>query len=195
MYCEKPFTGEYFEVTNSISNIFFLISAFLLYRRFRLESENFFFKHYYSILITIIGLGSFSWHFYRIKITLALDSIPILIFVLSFLFHYTRKISTHLTKQFLFLGLFFPYVFLFFKISQISILFKAKSEGYFIAMSYLLILQIYNYYHNKWLVSNSLKIFFLFNLSIFFRELDTWICGGFYLYQTPKIFTQFYIGI
>lgn len=96
VYCELPIWGDVFEPLNTISNLAFIVSAYFVWR-LRKEVGEASLRRQILILASIlaaIGLGSGLWHFYRESWALALDIIPIQLFLLAFLWFFLSKLFT-----------------------------------------------------------------------------------------------------
>ena len=92
-YCERLDAGLFAEPLNALTNLGFLLSAWLVWRlaagrvapagRVRLL----------AVLIAIVGLGSGLFHTFANTLTLWLDIVPILLFQLVFLWLYFRDVA------------------------------------------------------------------------------------------------------
>jgi hypothetical protein len=87
-YCERVGPGLLAEPLNAVSNVSFLLAAlaaWVLAQRTGAHSAGI------RALIAIaasVGIGSILWHTYPVMLTLILDSVPILIFIIWL---YTRN--------------------------------------------------------------------------------------------------------
>lgn len=178
-YCEQALETGVFEPINTLTNLFFMAAgALMLYRlkkHNRLDAKGI----YLSALLIIIGIGSFAWHFYRIRATLIADSAPIALFVLSFLYFYLKKMAAktwHILA--LFIGFFVYTIVLGRLISDFAeqLYLGNGGMGYTIAISYFFWLQIYTARHAAGLLRPALISGLLFLLSIFFRQVDAFVC-------------------
>src|SRR4028119_836097 len=91
-YCERVGTGILAEPLNAVSNVSFLLAAWaawvLAQRTGNLSAG-------VRALIALgasVGVGSILWHTVPTMLTLILDSVPILIFIVWFIWLYTRNI-------------------------------------------------------------------------------------------------------
>ena len=91
-YCERVGPGLLAEPLNAFSNASFLIAAWaawiLAKRTGKLTLE-------IRLLIALgflVGIGSILWHTYPTNTTLILDIVPIVIFIMWFIWLYTRKV-------------------------------------------------------------------------------------------------------
>lgn len=91
-YCERVGMGLFAEPLNAVSNVSFLLAAWaawVLARRTGALSAG------VRALIAIaasVGIGSILWHTYPTMLTLILDIVPILVFIVWFIWLYTRNV-------------------------------------------------------------------------------------------------------
>ena len=91
-YCERVGMGLLAEPLNAVSNISFLLAAWaawVLASRIGALSAG------VRVLIAIgasVGIGSILWHTYPTMLTLVLDSVPILIFIMWYIWLYARNV-------------------------------------------------------------------------------------------------------
>ena len=91
-YCERVGMGVFAEPLNALSNVSFLLAAlaaWILAQRTGALSAG------VQVLIAIgasVGIGSILWHTYPNMLTLILDSVPILIFIMWFIWLYARNV-------------------------------------------------------------------------------------------------------
>ena len=91
-YCERVGPGLLAEPLNAVSNISFLLAAlaaWVLAQRTGTLSAG------VRVLIALaasVGIGSILWHTYPTMLTLILDSVPILIFIIWFIWLYARDV-------------------------------------------------------------------------------------------------------
>jgi hypothetical protein len=177
-YCESPIFSYFFEPLNTITNLFFMIVGYILIVQLKkggkLDSK----AVYLSSLMILIGIGSFAWHFYRSNITLLADSIPIAVFVISYLYFYLAHITKKNIYRFLlFLGFFIYTPILTILLNSYPLeLFGNGGAGYIAAISYFLLLQFYNYINSVPVISKSLLVILVFLISIFARQIDMYVC-------------------
>jgi hypothetical protein len=92
VYCERVGPGLLAEPLNAVSNISFLLAAWaawVLAKRTGTLSAG------VRVLIALaasVGIGSILWHTYPTSLTLILDIVPILIFIIWFIWLYTRTV-------------------------------------------------------------------------------------------------------
>ena len=91
-YCERVGMGVFAEPLNAVSNVSFLLAAlaaWVLATRTGALSAG------VRVLIAIgasVGIGSILWHTYPTMLTLILDSVPILIFIIWYIWLYARNV-------------------------------------------------------------------------------------------------------
>jgi len=91
-YCERVGPGLLAEPLNAVSNISFLLAAlaaWVLATRTGTLSAG---VRALIALAASVGIGSILWHTYPTMLTLILDSVPILIFIIWFIWLYTRNV-------------------------------------------------------------------------------------------------------
>jgi hypothetical protein len=91
-YCERVGMGLFAEPLNAVSNISFLLAAWaawVMAKRIGALSAG------VRVLIAMaasVGVGSILWHTYPTMLTLILDIVPILIFIVWFIWLYTQNV-------------------------------------------------------------------------------------------------------
>ena len=91
-YCERVGMGVFAEPLNAVSNVSFLLAAlaaWVLATRTGALSAG------VRVLIAVgasVGIGSILWHTYPTMLTLILDSVPILIFIIWYIWLYARNV-------------------------------------------------------------------------------------------------------
>ena len=91
-YCERVGMGVFAEPLNAVSNVSFLLAAlaaWVLATRTGALSAG------VRVLIALgasVGIGSILWHTYPTMLTLILDSVPILIFIMWYIWLYARNV-------------------------------------------------------------------------------------------------------
>jgi len=91
-YCERVGMGVFAEPLNAVSNVSFLLAAlaaWMLAQRTGTLSAG------VRVLIALgasVGIGSILWHTYPTMLTLILDSVPILIFIICYIWLYARNV-------------------------------------------------------------------------------------------------------
>src|ERR687896_617688 len=92
VYCERVGLGLLAEPLNAVSNISFLLAAWVAWV---LASRTGTLSAGIRVLIALaasVGIGSILWHTYPTMLTLVLDIVPILIFIMSYIWLYTRDV-------------------------------------------------------------------------------------------------------
>ena len=179
VYCEQALSSGVFEPINTLTNLFFMVAGILLFVRLKKKGLLDLKGIWFSCLLFFIGVGSFAWHFQRTDFTLMADSIPIGLFILSYLYFYlVRATYKLLYRLLLFFGFFIytPLMIRLFNEFATTGFFDNGGLSYTIALSYFLILQIYTYFFKPELLKKSLIIVVLFFTSIVFRQIDWRLC-------------------
>jgi hypothetical protein len=92
VYCERVGPGLLAEPLNAVSNISFLLAAWaawVLAKRTGALSAG---VRVLIVLAALVGIGSFLWHTYPTSLTLILDIVPILIFIIWYIWLYARNV-------------------------------------------------------------------------------------------------------
>ena len=178
VYCEQMIFGDYFEPVNTITNLAFIIASLLAFFNLKRKGNLEFRSVLLLFILFLIGIGSLLWHLYRSDVTVMMDSIPIMVFILSYLFIYSFHITNKLLHRLLIICGFFVFLplmsilltkfFVYFQENRISM--------YLLPISYFLILQIYNRYYKVPVIKRSLIAIFIFLISLFFRQIDLFVC-------------------
>lgn len=107
-YCERTDMSYWSEPVNAATNAAFLIAAFVMWRRTRglglpLATA-------LAVVLGMIGVGSFLWHTHATRWAGMLDVLPILFFILIYIFAATRDFAgLHRNWAALAVALFFPW--------------------------------------------------------------------------------------
>jgi len=91
-YCERVGMGVFAEPLNAVSNVSFLLAAlaaWVLAQRTDALSAG---VRVLTALAASVGIGSILWHTVPNMLTLILDSVPILIFIIWFIWLYARDV-------------------------------------------------------------------------------------------------------
>lgn len=193
-YCERVGNTFFSEPLNLISNLAFFISAFLIYRLYKVNQVTGFSYWFLFALLLLIGAGSSLWHSFRTSYSLAFDSIPIFIFFLSLLFLLAKKFLGGVSKAIVFvLGFFFLQI-------VVSYLFPQFLNGsirhivnafVFLGIASLL------YKQNKAIRKDIVVCLSLYVLAIICRSVDNIICvyfpiGTHFLWHTLTAFAAYF---
>ncbi len=85
-YCERTDVTYWSEPVNALSNAAFLIAAAIVWR----QTEGLTLARAMAVVLAVIGLGSFLWHTHATRWAGLADVLPILGFILIYLFAATR---------------------------------------------------------------------------------------------------------
>ncbi len=174
-YCERLDSSYWAEPVNAITNLAFLIAAFIMWRR--VCDQKMPLARVLVMILAAIGVGSFLFHTHARVWAAIADTTPILLFILIYIFAVNRDVwglgkwaALGLT------ALFFPYAFLTIPIFQL-IPGLGSSAGY--APVPLLIL-IYAYllrFRDPETARGLALGAAILVVSIIFRALDEKVCG------------------
>ncbi|MDU8945383.1 ceramidase domain-containing protein [Ovoidimarina sediminis] len=87
-YCERLDPGFWAEPLNAVSNIAFLIAAYVMWRRSR--ADGFPIVTLLIAILTSIGIGSFLFHTFATRWAALADVLPIALFILIYLYAANR---------------------------------------------------------------------------------------------------------
>ena len=85
-YCERTDFSYWSEPVNAVTNAAFLIAAAVVWR----QTEGLALARAMAVVLAVIGLGSFLWHTHATGWAGLADVMPILVFILLYLFAATR---------------------------------------------------------------------------------------------------------
>lgn len=201
-YCERINLDFFNEPINILSNVFFLLASVIVFLNFiKFKTKKVFFI--FPILVFFIGMGSASFHSLPNKITLTLDVLPIFLFSIVFVFFFNIKIlKLKNINNFLFIILFISLYFILPEIFNYEFL---NGSEYYLANDFTILFYIFLIKREKKLFINLVSIFLIFNLSIYFRSIDNYVCenlnigthfiwhflNSFVLYKLCLIFKDF----
>jgi hypothetical protein len=98
-YCERLSAGLMAEPLNAASNISFFIAAFLLYRNYKKQGLRDLPVSILILMVFTVGIGSSLFHTFANNLTMLADIIPIMAFVLTYLyFALTRLLGFSTSK-------------------------------------------------------------------------------------------------
>jgi Ceramidase len=90
-YCERTSAAYWAEPVNALTNAAFLIAAVVMWRR----TAGLPLARAMSVVIGVIGVGSYLFHTHANGLTASMDVGPILIFILLYIFAATRDLLAH----------------------------------------------------------------------------------------------------
>lgn len=175
-YCERVAQGFWGEPLNAVTNLAFIIAAIISWRSIR--GHDMPFLYVLSFILFLIGVGSFLFHTFATGWAAATDVLPILAFVLVYLYSANRFFfGLHWGWSLAVTALFFPYAFvaaqgISFVIPQIG-----DSNGYG-AIALLIYLYAAALWRRRPDVAPGLLIgAVILSVSITFRALDEPLCA------------------
>jgi len=83
-YCERVDFSFWAEPVNAVTNLAFLLAAVVLWRR--LEGQTLPLAKALTIILALIGIGSFLFHTFATRWASVTDGVPILIFILMYIY-------------------------------------------------------------------------------------------------------------
>lgn len=172
LYCELPIWGDVFEPLNTISNLAFIVSAYFVWRLARKVTDAPIARQLLVLasFITLIGVGSGLWHFFREPWALALDVIPIQLFLLTLLWFLVGQ----LTQQWwLRTGVMGSFVL----VSALGPLVVPFGAGYGAALCFAAVFSGVLYRYNPAQARYFILTLLLFAGSLTTRQLDLPYCG------------------
>jgi len=92
IYCERLGSGFWAEPVNALTNIAFLLAAWLVWRRARQLQVLSFEVRLMIALMALIGVGSGIFHTFATGWARVIDILPILLFQLTYLFVYLHRL-------------------------------------------------------------------------------------------------------
>jgi len=181
LYCERLHAGLWAEPVNAVSNLAFFLAAAGAYMLWKREGKNDRFILLLIGLAVLVGIGSSLFHTFATRWGLLADSIPIAIFVVTFLVFTLRRFLAQSVLATVF------WIALFLAVAAIlpSLLppgFLNNSGFYFPVLGALLILGIALRMKGgsmRWVGGAYLCAAALFALSLSFRIVDPNICAQF----------------
>ena len=179
IYCERVSPEVFSEPINFFTNLAFWVAFFLLFKKYNKKNYEHVHLRIYSLilifLVFIIGTGSFLFHLFGNLWSLLADTVPIMIFIILYLYLAIRFYleQTQVISAFsIFLFLFLNYSLSYFGIEEIS--------SYLMALFSMLIVACIAYRKNKRDISYGLFLSSLiFMVSLGFRQLDLFTCAQF----------------
>ena len=179
IYCERISPEIFAEPINFFTNIAFWVAFFLLLKKYNKKNYEHVNLRIYSIilisLVLIIGTGSFLFHLFGNVWSLLADTIPIMIFIILYLYLAVR----FYLEQTQVISVFSIFLFLFLNYS-LSYLGVEEISSYLMALFSMLIIACIAYRKNKRNISYGLFLTsFIFMLSLGFRQLDLFTCAQF----------------
>ncbi len=171
LYCELPIWGNVFEPLNTISNLAFIVGAYYIWRLTRDVGEG---KHHRQVLIlagilAAVGVGSGLWHFFREPWSLALDVIPIQLFLLTFLWFLLQQMIVPRWQRLL-------VMMVFVLTSVFGPVVIQVGAGYGAALAFALVVSFFLYKTNPVQARYFFVTLCIFAFSLTMRQLDLAYC-------------------
>lgn len=177
IYCETPLAAFSFPaepvnfITNAVIVGFGLVALYLVYRQ-RGSID----VWALATLLTLTGIGSFLWHGLRTPLSLTLDVLPGLLFLLLFVFVWARRVWG-VYRSLLFLGAFLAATIVLSYLTQLIIPYRGPPVGVVLAVlgsAGCLIYQTRAHYGAlAWWGGASIALALV---AYFFRSIDLYTC-------------------
>jgi len=168
-YAERTAPGLFNEPFNTVTNLAFIIAAWAAWRYARRRGALTGDIGTLIGLVAAIGLGSTAFHMFATRWALLLDVVPIMLFLLAYLWVYTRTVMRLPVAATL--GLFVLYFASTYAAFRVPVVFR-RSVGYAPVLLFLSGLGIYHCLkirHGRWLLLAAAGVF---TLSLGFRSYD-----------------------
>ncbi|MEM7270114.1 MAG: ceramidase domain-containing protein [Pseudomonadota bacterium] len=177
IYCERVDPSFWAEPLNAITNAAFIVAALICWRVAAREGRQDALTLILILNLIAIGVGSFLWHTFAESWAGAADTIPILTFILIYLYAATLRFL----GQPLWVSLAAPVGFILFAIGFLfvwtSILPSVNgSEGYFPVLILLIGFGLLLYRRQHPAATSLIAAAALFSLSLTFRSVDEALC-------------------
>ena len=179
-YCERIDPSFWSEPLNAITNIAFFIAAFVAYSAARKADRLEFLTAGMIVLALCVGTGSFLFHTFATRWAGLADTIPILLFILFYLYAATRRyFGAPVWLALLAPLLFVPFSIAFLRLWGVLLPGVSFSQGYIPVLIALLaygaVLRTRAHPAAGWLFAAA-GVFFV---SLTFRSIDQPVCGSF----------------
>ena len=175
IYCERIDGAFWGEPLNAVSNVFFILSAFMAWRLMRKDGVSDLRARALIVILTAIGVGSFLFHTLATGWAQMADVVPILIFQIIFIYGYgTGVMRVSRAKAAGLLGFFFVLVAGF---AQLPASWLNGSLSYAPALIMLLGLGVYHARTGKNAPYLLLAAGGTFIISLTFRSIDMAVCN------------------
>jgi len=187
IHCERTSLAAFDEPVNIISNVSFILAAFLAWRLFvkLLRADGSISRHtpkYADIrvqilMVFLIGVGSFLFHSYATMWGALLDIFPIFCYMCLFVYSFLKRIT--LTSQYNMVLVFVGFVALNLGFKFVLPVAPDGNVSYLPLIIFFLGLIIYLYITNNPSLENMLYGFILALISFVFRKVDMDVCEYF----------------
>ena len=183
LHCERLQDGLFEEPINTLSNLTFFLVAYLIYQNFK-GSKMPSLAKFFVLIISIIGLGSITFHTTARMWGALTDSIPIAIFALVYVFSCGRHIlNMRWFGGFVLIGAFIA------TYSGVKFLYLGSTHGrmpdgwvsMIPAVYFMFLLTLFMFITRNKSALNFLKISLIAALAVFFRTIDLHLCSEFHI--------------
>jgi len=178
-YCERGTTGLWAEPLNAVTNIAFLVAAWLAWRTWRKQAGASWKQQpdigVMILLVSVIGLGSLLWHTVATPWAYLLDALPIAVFIHVYLASFLWRIAG-LSWPGLLGGLVLYQAVTFATLALLPEGALNESVGYLPVLVFLLLMSGWLKWRGHGLWRSMLICSGLFSLSLVFRIADLLLC-------------------
>ena len=175
-YCERTGDLLWSEPLNAITNLSFLIAAWLLWKSYKAVSLKDRPVAIMIALVAIVGIGSSLFHTFANRLTMLADVIPIALFTFFYLWHALRRlvgVSVYCT-----IGLLLVFVGLAVEMSHLPGEYRFNgSADYFPCLASLIAISIALFIRKNPAAKYLLTAALCFVISLTFRSMDFMVCG------------------
>ena len=175
-YCERTGPGLLAEPLNAFSNASFLIAAWAAWKLAAREGKLTTGMKIQIALGYLVGIGSILWHTYPTNTTLLLDVVPIVIFIMWYIWLYAREVI----KVNMFLAA--AFVALFVSATYYASGYAGVLHGAPVYTPGLLVVLVLGIYHIATKQPHSSLLLFtagVYLTALFFRTIDQEVCASF----------------
>lgn len=180
IYCERVDASFWSEPLNAITNAAFIVAALLAWntavRRDRIEGLTV----VLLLILTCVGIGSFLFHTFATRWAGTADTVPILLFILVYLYAATRRyFGAPIWMAVAVAVLFVPFAIGFGAAWSSALPSLNGSEGYFPVLVFLIAYGLILGRLGHPAAGGLLAGAAVFSLSLTFRSIDDAVCGAF----------------
>lgn len=181
LYCERLHDGLWAEPVNAVSNLAFFLAAIGAYVLWKREGRNDRFILLLIVLAIVVGIGSTLFHTFGTVWGLLADSIPIAIFVVTFIVYTLRRfLGQSVVATTIWIALFLGVAAVLPRILPPN--FLNNSGFYFPVLGALILLGVLLRMKSdamRWVGGAYLAAAAIFTLSLSFRIVDPSVCAQF----------------
>ncbi|QIE55198.1 hypothetical protein G5B40_06880 [Pikeienuella piscinae] len=179
IYCERLDPSFWAEPLNALSNLAFLVAAFIAFRAARRAGRLELLTLVMILLAVAVGVGSFLFHTFATRWAGVADTMPILLFILFYLYLAARRYLRLPVMAALVVPVaFVPFAALFTNLWRGALPSLNGSEGYLPVVVALLLFGAILHFRGHPAAPALIQAAAVFALSLTFRSLDQSVCGA-----------------